>query len=168
VIRVRVNGAERVLDVSPDTPLLWALREPLGLTGTKFGCGVGICGTCTVHLDGVPVRSCTTSVADAVGREVTTIEGVAGAGGAAVAPRAAVATAVLDAWTGRGVAQCGYCQPGMVMAAVALLAATPSPTDADIDRAFAGHLCRCGSYQRLRAAVHDAARALGASAPDTG
>ena len=150
MITLRLNGAERELDVAPDTPLLWVLREQAELTGTKFGCGAALCGACTVHVDGEATRSCVTPVSSVAGRAVTTIEGVQGA----------EAVAVLEAWTARGVAQCGYCQPGMVMTAVALLATTRTPDDAAIDRAFAGHVCRCGSYQRLRAAVHDAASVL--------
>jgi isoquinoline 1-oxidoreductase alpha subunit len=184
MITLRINGEARVLDVTPDTPLLWALREAAGLTGTRFGCGAGLCGACTVHLDGRPVRSCSTPVAGVAGRAIVTIERIAAdaeaaeaeaagteAGGAEAADAEAAGTvpaAVLDAWTTHGVAQCGYCQPGLVMAAVALLTETPAPTDADIDRAFAGHLCRCGTYPRVRAAVHAAAGALRARLPSGG
>ena len=146
-IRITVNGRSRDVDAMPDTPLLWVLRDDLALTGTKYGCGIGACGACTVHLDGQPVRSCTVPVAGAVGRQVTTIEGLGG-------PRA---EAVRRAWLGEDVAQCGYCQTGQIMAAVALLAAHPSPTDAEIDAAMSANLCRCGTYQRVRRAIHRAA-----------
>jgi isoquinoline 1-oxidoreductase alpha subunit len=159
MITLHVNGAPVEVDVPPETPLLWALREQLGLTGTKFGCGAALCGACTVHVAGAPVRSCVTPVSGAVGHAVTTIEGVRRTD-ATTEGTPAIAEAVQAAWVARSVAQCGYCQPGMVMTAVALLAANARPSDADIDAAFSGHLCRCGSYQRLRAAVHDAARAL--------
>jgi isoquinoline 1-oxidoreductase alpha subunit len=155
-----INGEPREVDAAPETPLLWALRDALGLTGAKFGCGVGLCGACTVYLDGVPVRSCSVSVQAVAGRAVTTIEGVARGEGSATDR---VADAVLAAWTEGSVAQCGWCQPGMVMAAVALLRQVTTPTDPDIDAAFAGHLCRCGSYQRVRAAVHAAAARLEAA-----
>jgi len=158
MISLRVNGASVSVDVSPDTPLLWVLREQLALPGTKFGCGMALCGACTVHLDGAPIRSCVTPASAATGGAITTIEGVRGAP-SAEAPDT-VALAVLQAWGTHGVPQCGYCQPGMVMATVALLRTTRVPTDADIDAALAGHLCRCGSYQRLRAAVHAAAVTL--------
>ncbi len=161
MIALRVNGELMEVDVPPETPLLWVVREQLALTGTKFGCGAALCGACTVHVDGAPVRSCVTPVSAVSGRAVTTIEGVARAE-ATGKDTSAIAKAVQDAWVAHGVAQCGYCQPGMVMTAVALLAANPRPADAEIDTAFSGHLCRCGSYQRLRAAVHDAARALDA------
>ncbi len=159
MIALHVNGVAVDVDVPSDTPLLWVLREQLALTGTKFGCGAALCGACTVHVDGVPMRSCVTPVSAVAGRALTTIEGVArpeATGGGT----AAIAGAVQAAWVARGVAQCGYCQPGMVMTAVALLAVNARPSDAEIDAAFSGHLCRCGSYQRLRAAVHDAAGAL--------
>ena len=145
-----LNGQDLELDADPDTPLLWVLRDELGLVGTKFGCGMGLCGACTVHVDGEPVRACSTPLAAAAGREVTTIEGATDE----------VARAVIDAWIAHGVAQCGYCQPGQVMSAIALLRDTPRPTDAEVDAAMAGNLCRCGTYPRIRAAVHDAARRL--------
>ncbi|MBU6367375.1 MAG: (2Fe-2S)-binding protein [Gemmatimonadetes bacterium] len=149
-----INGQTQALAVDPDTPLLWALRDTLGLTGTKFGCGVAQCGACTVHLDGQAVRSCAVTVGSAAGRAVTTIEGAtADTGGDPVA------RACADAWVAEDVAQCGYCQPGMVMAVAALLRATPDPTDAQLDAALT-NVCRCGSYPRLRLAVHRAARTL--------
>jgi aerobic-type carbon monoxide dehydrogenase small subunit (CoxS/CutS family) len=142
-----VNGARHEVDVPPETPLLWVLRDTLGLTGTKFGCGQALCGACTVHLDGAPVRSCQTSVEEAQGKRVTTIEGLAGQ---ADHP-------LQVAWAAEEVPQCGYCQSGQLMAAAALLAHTPHPTDADIDRAMAGILCRCGTYNRIRRAIKRAA-----------
>jgi len=136
------------MDVDSDTPLLWALREHLALTGTKYGCGIAQCGACTVHLDGKPVRACVTPVSAAVGKQVTTIEGL----GAPDAPHP-----VQRAWTEIGVPQCGYCQSGQIMSAAALLAEKPNPTNADIDAAMAGNLCRCGTYLRIRKAIHIAA-----------
>lgn len=136
-------------------PLLWWLRETRGLTGTRFGCGQGVCGACTVHLDGQAVRACLTPCAAAAGREVTTIEGLAGG----------TLHPVQQAWIALGVPQCGYCQSGQIMGAAALLARTPRPTDADIDAAMNGHLCRCGSYERIRAAIHHAAALLAAGSP---
>lgn len=150
MITVHVNGVPHEVDVPPAVPLVWVLRDTLGFTGTKFGCGAGLCGACTVFVNGEPQRSCSLSVGSVIGREVTTIEGA----------RSAAAEAVLSAWTEHAVAQCGWCQPGMVMAAVALLTRTTSPRDEEIDAAFAGHLCRCGSYQRIRDAVHAAAAVL--------
>ena len=146
-IVLQVNGARRRLDVPPDTPLLWALRDALGLTGAKYGCGAGHCGACTVHLGGAAVRSCQVPVRAAVGKPITTIEGLSSDG----------SHPVQRAWVEEDVAQCGYCQAGQIMAAVALLAATPKPTDAEIDDAMSGNLCRCGTYQRIRAAIHRAA-----------
>ena len=146
MITLTVNGRQHRIDVPPDTPLLWAIREDVGLTGTKYGCGMAQCGACTVHLDGQPVRSCVTPVAAVGSRAVTTIEGV---GSATLHP-------VQQAWIAEEVPQCGYCQAGQIMSAVALLAANPSPTDADIDAAMSGNICRCGTYQRIRAAVHRA------------
>jgi isoquinoline 1-oxidoreductase alpha subunit len=146
-IVLQVNGARRRLDVPPDTPLLWALRDALGLTGAKYGCGAGFCGACTVHLGGAAVRSCQVPVRAAVGKPITTIEGLSSDG----------SHPVQRAWVEEDVAQCGYCQPGQIMAAAALLAATPKPTDAGIDDAMSGNLCRCGTYQRIRAAIHRAA-----------
>jgi isoquinoline 1-oxidoreductase alpha subunit len=145
-----LNGAETSLDADPNMPLLWALREKAGLTGTKFGCGLAQCGACTVHLDGTPVRSCQTYVGDIEGASITTIEGAEGP----------VAEAVRAAWAELDVPQCGYCQSGQVLAAVALLSETPKPSDADIDAALDGNLCRCATYHRIRAAVHDAAGRL--------
>jgi isoquinoline 1-oxidoreductase subunit alpha len=145
---LNVNGATRPVDVDPDTPLLWVLRDTLGLTGTKFGCGVGLCGACTVHLDGEAVRSCTTTVVEARGKRITTIEGLSPDG----------AHPVQRAWLAEQVPQCGYCQPGQIMQAAALLAKHPRPTDAQIDEAMQGTLCRCGTYQRIRKAIHTAAR----------
>jgi len=145
MILLDVNGTKHQVEVSPDTPLLWVLREQLGLTGTKFGCGEGLCGACTVHVDGAPQRSCVTPVGDVAGKKVTTIEGI---------PRN---HPVKLAWVAEEVSQCGYCQPGQVMSAVALLAKTPNPGDAEIDRAMSGNLCRCGTYPRIRAAIHAAA-----------
>ena len=164
MITLHVNGRAVEVDVAPDTPLLWVLREELGATGTKFGCGVSLCGACTVHVNGRPVRSCVTPVSQVGEDRITTIEGVTRqdlqSDTTVELRRRQVAIAVQNAWTARSVAQCGYCQSGMVMAAVALLVENASPGDAEIDQAFAGHLCPCGSYQRLRAAVHDAAKAL--------
>jgi isoquinoline 1-oxidoreductase subunit alpha len=147
-IQLNVNGKQRPVAVDPDMPLLWVLRDVLGLTGTKFGCGVGQCGACTVHLDGAATHSCVTPVASIGTRRVTTIEGLA--------PDRA--HALQQAWIAEQVPQCGYCQPGQLMAAAALLAATPTPTDADIDATLSGNLCRCGTYQRIRRAVHRAAQ----------
>ena len=143
-----VNGETHVLDVDPDMPLLWALREQLGFTGTKYGCGIAQCGACTVHLNGRPVRSCTVPVSAAAGQRVTTIEGLAN--GDKPHP-------VQVAWMEVGVPQCGYCQSGQIMSAVALLADRPNPTDAEIDAAMAGNLCRCGTYLRIREGIRKAA-----------
>ena len=142
-----VNGVRRDVEVSPDMPLLWVLRDILGLTGTKFGCGMAQCGACTVHVDGQPLRSCVMPMSAVAGKTVTTIEGLSYDG----------SHPVQRAWTEIDVVQCGYCQSGQIMAAAALLAAKPNPTDADIDDALTGHICRCGTYQRVRAAVHHAA-----------
>jgi isoquinoline 1-oxidoreductase alpha subunit len=147
-LQLTVNGTTRELDLEAEVPLLWALREPLALTGTKYGCGIAQCGACTVHLDGKPVRACVTPVSAAVGRQITTIEGL----GSPDAPHP-----VQRAWAEIGVPQCGYCQSGQIMSAAALLAANPEPTDAQIDAALAGNLCRCGTYLRVRKAIHDAA-----------
>ena len=148
---LKLNGADTTVSADPATPLLWALRDDLGLTGTKFGCGMAQCGACTVHLNGAPVRSCVTPLAAAAGATVTTIEGVA---------TDRTGAAVQAAWIRHDVAQCGYCQSGQVMAAAALLKRAKTPTDAQIDEALAGNLCRCGTYQRIRAAIHDAAASL--------
>lgn len=145
-----LNGREVTLDADPDMPLLWAIRDHAGLTGTKFGCGLAQCGACTVHLDGYPVRSCQTYLGDVEGTSVTTIEGIGDK----------VAEAVQAAWADLDVPQCGYCQSGQIMSAVALLAENPTPTDTDIDDAMNGNLCRCATYQRIRAAIHDASRRL--------
>jgi isoquinoline 1-oxidoreductase subunit alpha len=143
-----VNGQPRTVDAAPEMPLLWVLRDLLGFTGTKYGCGVGVCGSCVVHLDDRPVRSCVTEIASVAGRRVTTIEGLSPDG----------SHAVQRAWLAEDVAQCGYCQSGQMMTAAALLAGKPAPSDADIDAEMAGLVCRCGTYQRVRAAVHRAAR----------
>jgi aerobic-type carbon monoxide dehydrogenase small subunit (CoxS/CutS family) len=149
-----VNEKQMTVDVDPDTPLLWVLREDLKLTGTKYGCGIAVCGACTVHLDGAPVRSCVTPASAAAGKRVTTIEGLS----------ARTDHPVQQAWIEIDVAQCGYCQPGQIMSAAALLARTGKPTDADIDDAMAGNICRCGTYQRIRAAIHRAAAIAGGGA----
>jgi len=145
---VLVNGRSHTVDVAADTPLLWVLRDSIGLTGTKFGCGMGQCGACTVHLDGKAVRSCMTPVAAAAGHKVTTIEGLA-------TPHA---HRLQQAWIDEDVPQCGYCQSGQIMSAAALLAAHPRPTDDDIDRAMSGNICRCGTYGRIRSAIHRASQ----------
>ena len=148
MVTLTINGQPHSLDVSPDTPLLWALRDVLGMTGTKFGCGIAQCGACTVHIDGQPVRSCMLKVGAIGSRKITTIEGV----GATPA-----GAKVQKAWLDLEVVQCGYCQSGQIMSAAALLAATPNPSDADIDAAMAGNICRCGTYVRIRAAIKKAA-----------
>lgn len=150
MITLNLNGAEHQLDADADTPLLWAIRDHAGLTGTKFGCGLAQCGACTVHVDGAPVRSCQTFLGDIEGAKVTTIEGVSGK----------VAETVQTVWAELDVPQCGYCQSGQIMSAAALLAETPKPTDDDIDAAMSGNLCRCATYQRIRAAIHVAADRL--------
>jgi isoquinoline 1-oxidoreductase alpha subunit len=142
-----VNGKEHSVDVEPDTPLLWVLRDNLGLTGTKYGCGMGLCGTCTVHIDGEATRSCAVPVSAVGGAEITTIEGLAVNGD----------HPLQRAWIAENVSQCGYCQPGQIMAAAALLETNSQPTDADINAAMAGNLCRCGTYLRIRRAIHRAA-----------
>jgi isoquinoline 1-oxidoreductase subunit alpha len=147
MITLDLNGKKTSLDVDGDMPLLWVLRDVVGLTGTKYGCGMALCGACTVHLDGAPVRSCVTPVSAASGKRVTTIEGLS----------ADNSHPVQRAWIELDVPQCGYCQSGQIMSAVALLAQTPEPSDADIDAAMAGNICRCGTYQRIRAAIHRAA-----------
>jgi isoquinoline 1-oxidoreductase alpha subunit len=149
-----VNGKTVQVDASPDTPLLWALRDHLGMTGTKFGCGASLCGACTVHVDGVATRSCVTPISAVAGKKIVTIEGLG----------SRVATAVQAAWDRNQVPQCGYCQSGQVMAAAALLAKTPRPSDPQIEEAMAGNLCRCGTYPRIRAAIKDAAKRLEGSA----
>ena len=152
-IAFKVNGKDQQVDVDPATPLLWVLRDSLGLTGTKYSCGAGLCGSCTVHVDGVAQRSCITPVSQVAGRQVTTIEGLSAAGD----------HPLQQAWLVENVAQCGYCQPGQIMQAAALLATNPTPTDADIDGAMAGNLCRCGTYSRIRRAIKRAAGEGGAS-----
>ena len=147
-MKLDVNGTIREVEAPADMPLLWVVRDLLGLTGTKFGCGAAQCGACTVHLDGAPVRSCITPVAAVGARKVTTIEGLAGAG----------PDAIRQAWTEADVVQCGYCQSGQIMTAVALLAKKPEPSDADIDAAMAGNICRCGTYVRVREAIHLASK----------
>ena len=150
-MKLVVNGKSLELDVPADTPLLWALREEAGLTGTKFGCGIAVCGACTVHVDGAPRRSCVTAVGDVASSAITTIEGLATAG---------VLHAVQQAWLDENVPQCGYCQSGQIMSAVALLAAKAEPTDADIDAVMSANLCRCGTYPRIRRAIHRASRVV--------
>ena len=147
--KLRINGQMVDIDVEPDTPLLWAIRENIGLTGTKYGCGIAQCGACTVHFDGVAVRSCGVQVSEAVGKQITTIEGLALNG---------VLTRVQQAWIENDVPQCGYCQSGMIMAVIALLKEKPKPTDADIDDAIT-NICRCGTFQQVREAIHAAANA---------
>jgi isoquinoline 1-oxidoreductase alpha subunit len=152
MVQLNVNGRAVSIDADPATPLLWALRENLNLTGTKFGCGVAACGACTVHVNGQPTRACVTPISAVAGAQVTTIEAID-------ADR--VGRAIQDAWIRNDVVQCGYCQSGQVMAATALLKAKPNPTDQDIDGAMTGNVCRCGTYQRIRVAVKDAAKSLG-------
>ena len=151
---ILINGQPRDVAADPSTPLLWVIRDIVGLTGTKFGCGIAQCGACTVHLDGVPVRSCSTPLSSVGSKAVTTIEGVA----------ASDAQVVQQAWIEQQVPQCGYCQSGQIMSAVALLKQKPSPSDADIDAAMQGNVCRCGTYLRIRAAIHRAAEMKRASA----
>jgi isoquinoline 1-oxidoreductase alpha subunit len=153
-IALAVNGETHELDIDPQMPLLWAIRDHLQLTGTKFGCGMALCGACTVHIDGQATRSCVTPVSAAHGKQITTIEGLATSAG----------HAVQEAWVRLNVPQCGYCQSGQVMSASALLASNPKPSDADIDSAMAGNICRCSTYVRIRSAIHQAAEALSASA----
>jgi len=149
MIELKVNGKVHRVDVEPDTPLLWAIRENVGLTGTKYGCGIAQCGACTVHINGEAVRSCAMPASEGVGKEITTIEGLAANG---------TMHKVQQAWIAHDVPQCGYCQSGMIMAAVTLLKEKPKPTDADIDAAMT-NICRCGTFQQVRAAIHDAAKA---------
>jgi isoquinoline 1-oxidoreductase alpha subunit len=146
-MKLNVNGSEREVDAPADMPLLWVLRDLMGLTGTKFGCGIAQCGACTVHVDGAPLRACITPVAAVAGKKITTIEGLSSDG----------QHPVQQAWAELDVVQCGYCQSGQIMSAVALLAVIPKPTDTDIDQALSGNICRCGTYPRIRAAVHRAA-----------
>ncbi|WP_350332953.1 (2Fe-2S)-binding protein [Coralliovum pocilloporae] len=147
---LNLNGKSVVVEAAPDTPLLWVIRDELGLTGTKFGCGVAACGACTVHVDGEPMRSCSTALEDVAGTNITTIEGI----------NSPVANAVQSAWRDLDVVQCGYCQSGQIMSAVALLSENPKPSDADIDEAMSGNACRCATYHRIRAAIHHAADKL--------
>ena len=150
MLKLNVDGVPHDVDADPDMPLLWALRDHLDKTGTKYGCGIAQCGACTVHLDGQPVRSCQTRIGDVGEAKVTTIQGVTGR----------VADAVQTAWRSLDVVQCGYCQSGQIMSAIGLLSTTPKPSDAEIDGAMDGNICRCGTYQRVRAAIHEAARTL--------
>ena len=152
-LELSINGDAFSVDVEPDTPLLWVLRDILGFTGTKYSCGIGQCGSCTVHLDGVATRSCIMPVSDAVGHEIVTIEGLA----------SEKLHSVQQAWIDENVSQCGYCQPGQIMTAAALLEENPDPSDEDIDNAMSGNLCRCGTYQRIRKAIHRAAESGGGS-----
>ncbi|MFJ9448861.1 (2Fe-2S)-binding protein [Herbaspirillum sp. NPDC101397] len=143
-----INGKQHNVDLPEDTPILWTLRDQLGMTGTKFGCGMALCGACTVHLDGEPIRSCITPISAAVGKKITTIEAIA---------EDKVGKSVQDAWMALGVPQCGYCQAGQIMSATALLRTTPNPSDKDIDDAMSGNICRCGTYTRIKAAIKQAA-----------
>lgn len=155
MIEFKVNNISQQVDVEPDTPLLWVVREQLKLNGTKFGCGMAQCGACTVHVDGKPVRSCTTPVAAVEGKSITTIEGIS--------PGAPELHPLQQAWIKHQVPQCGYCQSGQIMSAVALLETTPNPSDQDIDQAMKGNVCRCGMYGRIRSAIKDAAGVIAAS-----
>ncbi|MFD1332331.1 (2Fe-2S)-binding protein [Methylopila musalis] len=154
MIKLTINGVERSVDADPDTPLLWVLRDEIGLTGTKFGCGVALCGACTVHMDGAAVRSCQTPISAVGDSAIVTIEGLVGQGAGKEG------LAVQAAWRALDVVQCGYCQSGQMMSAAALLTENKTPTDEDIDAAMGGNVCRCATYQRIRAAIHDAARRL--------
>jgi isoquinoline 1-oxidoreductase subunit alpha len=153
MITLTVNGRKTKVDAAPDTPLLWVLRDTLGMTGTKFGCGAQLCGACTVHLDGNPARSCGTPISAAAGKRITTIEAIG---------KTEAGRKIQVAWAEIDVPQCGYCQSGQIMSATALLAGNPHPTDSDIDAAMAGNICRCGTYPRIRAAIHKAAGTKGA------
>jgi len=151
MISLDVNGKKYDMEVSPDVPLLWVIREHLGFTGTKYGCGISVCGACTVHVNGEAIRSCITPVSSVVGKKIVTIEGIG---------MTRVGKAIQDAWIADDVPQCGYCQSGQIMSAVALLGKNPKPSDADIDDAMSGILCRCGTYQRIRRAIHRAGRMM--------
>jgi isoquinoline 1-oxidoreductase alpha subunit len=151
MITLNINGQDQQLDLDPTTPVLWALRDTLNMTGTKFGCGAALCGACTVHLDGQPIRSCITPISSVAGKKITTIEAMAAD---------KIGKAVQDAWVKHDVPQCGYCQSGQVMSATALLRTNSKPSDADIDAAMSGNICRCGTYQRIRAAIKDASASL--------
>ena len=150
MVQFVLNGETREVQAEADTPLLWVIRDELGLTGTKFGCGLALCGACTVHLDGTPIRSCSTAVGDVEGAQITTIEGVTGK----------AALAVQATWEKLDVVQCGYCQSGQIMSAIALLSENPKPSDEDIDAAMSGNVCRCATYVRIRAAIHEAAETM--------
>jgi len=154
MMKIAVNGVERLIEFEPDTPLLWVIRDELKLKGTKFGCGKGLCGACTVHFNGTPIRSCITPVSAVEGQNITTIEGI----GSEEAPHPLQAS-----WVEFNVPQCGYCQSGQLMSASALIADNPNPTDADIDNAMTGNVCRCGTYPRIKAAIHHAADKLNKS-----
>jgi len=151
MLKLTINGKSQSVDVDGDTPLLWVLRDHLSMTGTKYGCGMALCGACTVHLDGEPVRSCSTPVSAAAGRKITTIEAVGST---------KVGKAVQDAWIAESVPQCGYCQSGQIMSASALLASNPKATDAEVDAAMSGNICRCGTYARIRDAIRRAQKQL--------
>ncbi|MBI4464312.1 MAG: (2Fe-2S)-binding protein [Acidobacteria bacterium] len=154
MVSLTINGQQHELEVHPDTPLLWVLRETLGLTGTRFGCGMAQCGSCTVHVDGQAIRSCVTTISSVAGKKVTTIEGLS----------ADSSHPLQQAWIAEQVPQCGYCQSGQIMAAAALLEANRRPSDQDIDAAMSGNICRCGTYQRIRRAIHRAVKMMGAEA----
>jgi len=154
-VTLNVNGADRQMDIDDDMPLLWALRDELGLTGAKYGCGIALCGSCTVHVDGQPMRACVVPAVSMAGRKIVTIEGLSENGD----------HPVQQAWIELNTPQCGYCQPGQIMSASALLAKNPDPSDADIDAAMAGNICRCGTYQRIRAAIHKAAKNMKGASP---
>ena len=150
-VTLNVNGEDFIVDAEPDTPLLWALRDHIELTGTKFGCGISMCGACTVHVNNSPIRSCSTPISAVAGKQITTIEGI----------QSKAAQAVQDAWTDLQVPQCGYCQSGQIMSATALLESNSNPSDADIDAAMKGNVCRCATYVRIRSAIKSAAKSLG-------
>jgi len=157
MIRLSINGQIKEFDVDPSTPLLWVIREQAGLTGTKFGCGMAQCGACTIHLDGTPIRSCVTPLQAAADKEITTIEGIV--------PEGQEMHAVQQAWIAEQVPQCGYCQSGQIMSAVALLRDNPAPSDEDIDNAMSGNICRCGTYGRIRKGIKRAAQTLASASP---